>query len=67
MTHVSIDSVASPAAVRLCLSLQHGVEFAASHWLLGPPVTHLDIDRLGFVPPCARSYWIRIDTNTLGS
>ena len=49
MAVVLINPVASPAAVRLTRSLQHGVELAASHWLLGPEVTHRGQERLRVV------------------
>jgi hypothetical protein len=38
--------------------LQHGSEFEASHCDVAPVVTHRDTNRIGFVPPWARSYWI---------
>src|SRR6266511_2772750 len=53
-----IDPVASPAALRSTRLPQHGVEFAASQRLLGPLATQRERNSPGWVPPCARSYWI---------
>ena len=52
-----IEPVASPAALRLALVPQHGTELEAWHCDAAPLVTQRDKNRIGFVPPCARSYW----------
>src|SRR6476469_5748928 len=57
---VLIDATAP--LVTVVTLLQHGNEFDASHsaWALPPPVSHRWNPIVGLVPPCERSYLMRM-------